>query len=104
MNYENFFDEDTLKAIKSLANGLTVTEVVAEYATDKDGDMKMVKKKVSKKTLPPNTDIIKLFYSNSKDETSKYKDMTDDELEKEKHRLLLELKKENIDADRENNA
>lgn len=88
------FDNSTINAIKSLASGMMVKEVTEEYAADDDGNMKLVKKKINKKMLPPNTDICKMLYSSVKSDESKYKSMTDEELEKEKQRLLKELSKE----------
>lgn len=91
---DNILDENTIKAIKSLASGLVVKEITKEYVADDNGDMKLVKKKVNEKMLPPSTDICKMLYANSKTNENRYKDMTDEELEKEKLRLLQELQKE----------
>lgn len=88
------FDNSTINAIKSLASGMIVKEVTEEYVADDNGNMKLVKKKVNKKMLPPSTDICKLLYSSAKADEGKYKNMSDEELEKEKIRLLHELKKE----------
>ncbi len=87
-------NEETLEAIKSLARGLVVKEVTKEYSADKDGEMKLVKKKVNSKTLPPNVDVVKMIYTTSFDNSNKYKSMTDEELEQEKIRLLKELNDE----------
>ena len=89
------FDNNTINAIKNLASGMVVKEVTEEYVADDNGDMKLVKKKVNKKTLPPNTDICKMLYSSVKSEEGKYKLMTDEELENEKQILLRQLQKEN---------
>lgn len=96
MNYEDIFDENAIKAIKKLVNGMVVKEVTKEYVSE-EGELKLIKKKVNEKTLPPNTDIVKMLFSSSKSETSKYKEMTDEELEEEKQRLLLEIQKESND-------
>jgi len=42
--------------------------------------------------VPPNTDIIKLIYQHYTEETNSYNQLSDEELEKEKDRLLKELK------------
>ncbi len=84
-------DEETIEAIKTLAKGLVVKEVTKEYSADKDGEMKLIKKKVNSKTLPPSVDVVKMIYTTNLDNTNKYKSMTDEELEKEKIRLLKEL-------------
>ena len=94
MNYEKIFDNNTIKAIKKLANGMVVTEITKEYVSDEDGDLKLIKKKVNEKMLPPNTDIVKMLYTSVKEDTNKYKAMTDEELENERNRLILEIQKE----------
>ena len=46
---------ETLKALKSCIKGITTKEVVTEYAVDEEtGKLKVVKQKVSEKTIPPN--------------------------------------------------
>lgn len=58
--------------------------------------MKLVKQKVSEKSLPPNVDLLKLVYPHLVEKENHYERFTDEELEKEKQRLLKELKeKEN---------
>jgi len=73
--------------------GLTTKEVTTEYCLDEETNkLKIVKQKVQEKTLPPNNDIIKLIYQNIVEEKVDYNKLTDEELEKEKQRLLKELK------------
>lgn len=63
--------------------------------------MKLVKKKVNEKSLPPNIDLIKLIFQQIKEEDEKrydYDKMSDEELEKERQRLLLELKEMKSDS------
>ena len=57
--------------------------------------MKVVKKKVCEKFMPPNSDIIKLFYQHYFEETKDFEKMTDEELILEKQRLLKQLEEEN---------
>lgn len=102
MNYENIFDKDTLKAMKKLALGMEVEEVVSEYVVE-DGKKVLVKQKVNKKTLPPNTDIIKMLYSANQNKEYSLKSLTDEELEEEKKRLLQALKEEE-DANRKDKS
>ena len=66
--------------------------MVSEYTVDDDGQLKMTKQKVNEKTIPPNTDIIKMVYQYYADSEPSYDKMTDEELEKEKIRLLRLLK------------
>ena len=85
--------------MKSCITGLTTKEVVSEYTVDDDGKLKMTKQKVNEKTIPPNTDIIKMVYQYCADNQPSYDKMSDEELAQEKARLL-KLLKESEDAGR----
>lgn len=68
---------------------------------NKTNEMKLVKKKVNEKTLPPNVDLIKIIFQQIRDEQNKeldYDKLTDEELEKERVRLLKELKEMENDS------
>ena len=86
-------DEETFKAIKKLVKGFCLKEVVNEYVMDADGNKQLAKQKVSKKLVPPNTDILKMLYNKSENTTMSFDGWSDAELEKEKQRLLKILKK-----------
>lgn len=51
--------------------------------------------------MPPNVDLLKLIYPHLVEEKTDYNQLTDEELEKEKQRLLKELK-ESESASRKN--
>lgn len=85
--------EISLKAIEKCMLGTNVIETVSEYALDDEkNEMKLVKQKISEKTIPPNTDIIKLVFQSCEEEKKDYENLTDEELEKEKQRLIKQLK------------
>lgn len=87
------FDESTFNAIKKTITGLKLTETTTEYAVDEEtGKLKMVKQKVQEKTIPPNTDLIKLIFQQMTESKTNYDELSDEQLEKEKQRLLKELK------------
>lgn len=89
------FDEKTLKILRESILGTTAKETTTEYALDEETNkMKMVKKKVSEKFMPPNADIIKLFYQHYFVAEVDYDKLTDEQLILEKHRLLKELEEE----------
>lgn len=72
------------------AMGYTQEEVVEEYAgEDKGGEL--IKRKVTTKPLPPDITALKAYLEMT-ESLSSFESMTDDELEQEKIRLLLELK------------
>ena len=92
MNLEEL-DEETFKAIKRLVKGFCLKEVVEEYSIDANGDMKLSKQKISKKVVPPNTDILKMLFNKSETPVASFESWSDADLEKEKQRLLKMLKK-----------
>ena len=84
---------ETLKALNASIKGLVTKEVITEYQLDEEsGDLKVVKQKIAEKHLPPNVDLLKLVYPDFVSSKRDYEKLTDDELEKEKVRLLKLLK------------
>lgn len=78
---------------------MTIKEITTEYARDDEtGEMIQIKQKVCEKSVPPNTDIIKLIYQHFAEPKKDYDSLTDQELEKEKLRLLKELKEKENDS------
>ena len=79
--------------------GVTTKEVVTEYSVDDEtGELKLLKQKVNEKSIPPNVDIIKLIYQHYAEEKVDYNKFTDEDLEKEKQRLLKQLKENEFDS------
>ena len=85
----NEIEEKIKRAIAKKAVGYSAKEVVEEYQDD-DGVLKLTRRKVTKKHVPPDTQAAKMvmegFASNP------VENMTDEELEAEKQRLLNSLK------------
>ena len=71
------------------ATGYDATETVEEYA-DKDGEMVLLKRRVATKNVPPDVSAAKIIMEEQDFSVS---DMTDEQLEKERARLIKELKK-----------
>lgn len=87
------FDDTTLEILKKHIVGFTSKEITTEYLMDEEsGKLKITKQKVQEKNIPPNTDLIKILCQQVEKPSDKYETMTDEELEKEKQRLLKELK------------
>lgn len=68
------------------ATGLSASETVEEFAVQ-DGELKLVKKKVTRREIPPDIKAVKLLMDGSGE-------LTDEELEAEKLKLT-EMLKEN---------
>ncbi len=72
------------EALLRRAVGYEATETVEEYA-ECDGEVKLVKRKVSKKNIPPDVAAVKMILEQNGVAVA---DMTDEQLEAEKTRLL----------------
>lgn len=70
------------------ALGYDATEVVEEYVSGKEGEIKLTKKKVTKKNVPPDLSALKMLLFESE---SSVEQMTDEQLIEERNRLLSEL-------------
>ncbi|MBE5753721.1 MAG: hypothetical protein E7340_00090 [Clostridiales bacterium] len=80
--------DDLRSALIKKALGYDYKEVVEEYVSGEEGEVKLAKKKVTKKNVPPDITAIKLLLENQPNVSS----MTDEQLELEKERLLNLLK------------
>lgn len=73
-------------ALMKCATGLSASETVEEF-TVQDGELKLVKRKVTKREIPPDIKAVKLLLDGREE-------LTDEELEAEKQNLLEMLKEE----------
>ncbi|MBO5285826.1 MAG: hypothetical protein J6B16_02900 [Clostridia bacterium] len=71
------------QALLKKATGYDALEVITEYVVDDDGE-RVVKKKVTKKAVPPDITAIKMLLLNVKN----YDDLSDEELLAERDRLI----------------
>jgi hypothetical protein len=76
---------DFKEALIKKAIGYDTTEIVEEYVSGDEGDIKLTKKKVTKKNVPPDLSALKLLLDS---ENVSLDSMSDEELEREKQRLL----------------
>ena len=82
------FENDILGALKKCAVGLETNEVVEEYDA-KDGELKLIKRKVTKRDIPPDIKAVKMLM-----EEGGVDGLTIEELEEERKNLLKLLNKE----------
>ena len=78
-------DKEIRSAILKKALGYSATEVIEEYQ-ETDGEIRLTKKKVTKKDVPPDITAIKLLFEDG--ESKDVSCLTDEELAAEKERLL----------------
>ena len=76
-------------ALLKVALGFQVAEVTEEYA-EVDGTLKLTKRKRTKKDVPPDLKAVQMLLGES---GGTIENMSDEELEEEKKRLLAALKK-----------
>jgi hypothetical protein len=79
-------------ALIKKALGYDATETVEEYAGGEEGEIRLLKKKVTTKHLPPDITALKILMDGREKEVS---EMSDAELMEEKVRLLNLLKEIN---------
>ena len=92
MNEQTTINDEVKSALKKKAVGYEAQEVVEEYQ-DTDEGLVLTKKKITQKHYPPDTTAAKMIldvFSEQQD----YSMMTDEELEKEKQRLLKLIKEQ----------
>ena len=82
---------DIYDALVKRALGHTVTEESTEYSVDRNGAEKIVRKKISVKEVPPELSALKLLLKERKEN---FDGMTEEQLLKEKERLLKMLSDE----------
>ena len=77
------------KALIKKAVGFDTQETVEEFS-ETDGELKLLKRKVTVKTVPPDVSAVKLLLEIG-EENEDLISLSDEELEKEKTRLLKTL-------------
>ncbi len=81
---------DFKSALIKKALGYDYKEIVEEYVSSDEGEVKLAKKKVTKKNVPPDITALKLLL----DSQTPICQMSDEQLEQEKKRLLKLLEQE----------
>jgi len=85
-------DEGIKKALLKCAVGFDTSEIVEEYTVD-EGELKLVKRKVTKRDVPPDIKAVKMLLDGEADASQ----MSDEELEERREKLIAMLKEEGID-------
>ena len=82
-------DEKVMRALERKALGYETDEVVEEYAF-REGEEILVKKKVTRKSVPPDIQVAKMLL----EKQTPPREMSDEQIAQEKQRLLQLLKEE----------
>ena len=81
-------EEKLNRALMKVAEGCCVEEVVEEYA-EVDGQLKLTKRKETRRNIPPDLKALQMLLEGKTDEIGAW---TDEQLEEERQRLLKVLK------------
>ena len=81
-------DEEIRQALLKRAVGYESDEIVEEYSTDENGNSFLSKRKITKKYNPPDVSALKFLLEQSAVYDEEISKMTDEQLLKEKERLL----------------
>ncbi|MDE6597420.1 MAG: hypothetical protein K2K60_02140 [Clostridia bacterium] len=84
-------EDDVKGALKKCAVGFGTSEVVEEFTVE-DGELKLVKKKVTRRDIPPDIKAVKMLL-----DESGVSALSDEELEAERQKLCELLKENNYD-------
>ncbi len=93
MEENEIYNKRLNKALIKRALGYTNKEVTEEFSSD-NGEMKLTKKKVTKKNVPPDITAVKVLLDMYSDSDLDLANMTDEELLLERDKLLEKLKNE----------
>ena len=77
-------------ALIKCATGTSASEIVEEFAAV-DGELKLVKKKITKRDIPPDIKAVKMLLDERDGE------LTDEELEAEREKLMTMLKENDFE-------
>lgn len=81
-------NKDLTAALKKVAFGFSLEEVTEEYGVE-DGEMKLIKRRETHKDVPPDLKAVKMLLDGNAPNIAQ---MSDEQLEREKQRLLKLLK------------
>ena len=84
-------NSDLENALKKCAVGFDTSETVEEFAVQ-DGELKLVKRKVTRRAIPPDIKAVKMLLDGRRDG-----DLSDEELTAEREKLMKMLKEEDFD-------
>lgn len=91
-------EEKVGEALLKVALGCRVEEVTEEYA-EVDGELKLTKRRETKKDIPPDLKAVQMLLA-AKEDGADYAAMSDEQLNAERERLLAALREEESGADR----
>ena len=93
---DKMFDEEIKSALYKRAVGFESDEIIEEYSCDENGKPVLSKRKITKKFNAPDISALKFLLEKNELDEQEYANMTDEQLIKEKERLLQLLKEKDF--------
>ena len=90
-------EEKLNRALMKVAEGCCIEEVVEEYA-EVDGQLKLTKRKETRRDIPPDLKALQMLLDSKDDDVAAW---SDEQLEKERQRLLKTLKRQKTGKNKE---
>ena len=84
-------DDSLEQALEKCAVGFDTSETVEEFAVQ-DGELKLIKRKVTRRDIPPDIKAVKMLLDGRRDD-----ELSDEELAAEREKLIKMLKEDNFD-------
>lgn len=91
--------EQIVNALRKKALGFDHDEIVEEYVCTEEGEIKLAKRKITKKFIPPDIPAAKILLGQFEKQLD-FSVLTDEQLKEEKKRLMEELA-QSIDEEEE---
>lgn len=96
---ETVKESDVITALTKKALGYEVQEVIEEYSIDDDNNERLMKKKVTKKSVPPDITAVKVILEwENLNFQQDFKDLSDEELDEKINQIIKQIKENENDS------
>lgn len=96
---ETIKETDVMTALTKKALGYEVQEIIEEYSVDENNNERLMKKKVTTKSVPPDITAVKVILElENLNNNQSFKDLTDEELDEKINQIIKQIKENENDS------
>ncbi len=96
---ETVKETDVMTALTKKALGYEVQEIIEEYSVDENNNERLMKKKVTTKSVPPDITAVKVILElENLNNNQSLKDLTDEELDEKINQIIKQIKENENDS------
>ena len=96
---ETVKETDVMTALTKKALGYEVQEIIEEYSVDENNNERLMKKKVTTKSVPPDITAVKVILElENLNNNLSFKDLTDEELDEKINQIIKQIKENENDS------